>query len=70
MPCLQPWQFGGCLGSDQVAWALDQILRLRATARKRTWVGFLDGESAFCRPHAAFVLSALAACGVAPGDWL
>ena len=71
-PFLQPWQMGAGVGSDQAAWVLDQILRIRARSFNgvRTWLGFLDGESAFCRPPPAFILTALWECGVNDEVWL
>ena len=68
---MSPWQGGGILGADHMAWILDTILRTRATHKKgKTWLAFLDAESAFCRPPHEAVLNGITGAGVAGSDWL
>jgi hypothetical protein len=66
-----PWQGGGTLGADIMAWTLAEILRIRRSSKKDTFIAFLDGESAFCRPPATVVLEALGQLeSIGWYDWL
>ena len=56
-----PWHGGGELGADIMAWTVSELL---ATCRRQapaspTYAAFVDGESAYCRPPAVMVMSAL-----------
>ena len=58
---VSPWLMGGLLGADMCAWAAAEIFaickqQLRSGA---TFAGFVDGENAYCRPPADFVMEAL-----------
>ena len=51
-------------------WLLREILNTRrAAGAKRTYVGFLDGESAYCRPPHEFILEELWATGIDQLTW-
>ena len=66
-----PWQAGGVAGADQAAWTLVGLLRAREREGKgRTWVAFLDGESAYCRVPEPAVTTGLWRAGISEDDWL
>ena len=58
---VSPWQGGGILGADVVGWLVSQIFEARRPPRcsTSTIAGFVDGESAFCRPPVAIVIQAM-----------
>ena len=56
---VSPWQAGGILGADVVAWLASEVLSLRWRSATATYAAFIDGESAYCRPPADFVMEAL-----------
>ena len=72
LPHLMPWQTGGIQGSDEAGWLLNELLCVRAQQMRRpkTWLGFLDGEAAYCRPGPALVFVGLKSYDVDAGDWL
>ena len=53
-----------------MAWSLQEIMESRRRARKKTYVAFIDGESAYCRPPPAVILEAVWKAGTERGDWL
>ncbi|CAE8722376.1 unnamed protein product [Polarella glacialis] len=68
-----PWQGGGSIGADLMAWIVSELIRLRRDQYPdaQTFVAFLDGESAFCRPPAPTVLEPLSKIdGISFSDWL
>ena len=54
-----PWQGGGILGADMMAWTVSEILTMRRNMSLPTYAGFVDGQSAYCRPPAHCVMEAL-----------
>lgn len=56
-----PWQGGGTIGADAMAWMVSQVLhhRRETCAHDLTLAAFVDGQSAFCRPPACVVTEAL-----------
>ncbi|CAE8660652.1 unnamed protein product [Polarella glacialis] len=68
-----PWQGGGSIGADLMAWIVSELIRLRRDQYPdaQTFAAFLDGESAFCRPPAPTVLEPLSKIdGISFSDWL
>ena len=55
---VSPWQGGGLLGADTMTWTISKIFicRRRSCLDSLTLEIFVDGESAFCRPPAIFVI--------------
>ena len=65
------WQGGGLRGADEQAWILSRFLEMRKQLGKaRTWLAFLDGEAAYCRPPPEVILERIWRCGVCAADWL
>ena len=56
---VKPWQGGGILGSDIMAWTVSELFSVRRNASLPTYAGFVDGESAYCRPPPHCVMEAL-----------
>ena len=58
---VSPWEGGGVLGADIMAWLVSELLALRRRHphAAATYAAFVDGESAYCRPPAALVMTAL-----------
>ena len=66
-----PWQAGGSRGADVATWTLDAVLRSRLKQKEgKTWIGFLDAESAYCRPPKECILEGLVYAEIDDGDWL
>ena len=59
-------------GLDECAWLLSTILRANRALNhvKHTWVAFIDGESAFCRPPRSIILRALRRIPMGDNEWL
>ena len=66
------WQGGGKRGADECAWLLSMLPRANRALNnvKHTWVAFIDGESAFCRPPRSIILRALRRIPMGDNEWL
>ena len=65
-----PWQGGGHEGADCRSWLASEIVQIWIAEHpgKKLFAAFLDAESAFCRPHWAYVLEACADAGATPAE--